>query len=497
MKRSLALILAALILTSCFGCSDSETQSETSTPAGLDNASTDADTSTESVAEEEETEPDDRVYTNTTAETITSLGLDGYTFNVYLRPEGMEWCLYDLYAESLTGDGLNDAVYARNGLLEEKFGFNIAVTYSSDNNLTELSTLVNAGDTTYDAAFPSAQQAATYAQNDIIIDLNDLDYLDLTSAPWDNIYNKTVSYGDSQFFANGEISTNSYRSVRTYIFNKSLQAANQLESPYELVRENKWTVDKMNEMVQTGSRDLDGNGVMDASDQWGFEWQSAMSGHAFFFPFGGTITEKNEENVPVYSLGSEQSMAAYEKVLELLADTNNYYQGSDEEAYSIFDEGRALFLTEGMHTIEELRQSDTDFGIVPAPKLNEAQETYLQYVDSYCPSPAVVPASASNPDRSGFLLQVLAETGSEFIKPEYYDKVLTGKSLRDEESGEMLDIIFRTYVTENAIIYGWGGVGNTLKSGYDSAKGLSSIVASTQKVVSKVIENTTKSFAEE
>ena len=48
---------------------------------------------------------------------------------------------------------------------------------------------------------------------------------------------------------------------------------------------------------------------------------------------------------------------------------------------------------------------ETDLGVLPLPKWNEDQESYIQFMDSWCISPVVIPISASSPERSAFLLR--------------------------------------------------------------------------------------------
>ncbi len=487
MKRTFSILLLAAMLLSLLSACGEGTDSGTSakTAPVQSGAGTEA-----------ETEPDLRLYVNSSKSDAAALGLDGYKMNVYFRLPGT-WCNKDIYSEEMTGDLLNDTTYTRNAMLQDRFGFTIGQTLSATTQLKELTALVQAGDDSVDFALPMASQSATYAQEGSIIDLKSVQYLDLTSSPWDNIFNQSLELGGHLFMANGLISVNSLQSIRVYYFSKEILADNKLEDPYTLVREGKWTIDKLDEMAVKVAKDANGDGVMDVTnDLWGMAWQSAMSGFILYMGTGEGIAGRGADGTPTYVLTGERALTAFERVQKLVSNSKVYTLGGDTEMQTCFAERHALFTTEVLNVAEKLRDSDNDFGILPCPKLDETQETYIQYVDSWCPSPAVIPKTVKNVDRVGFVLQVLAETGEEFIRPVFYDKCLTAKSLRDQESSEMLDIIAKTYKLDLGVIYAWGGVYSSFKSLFTTTNPLASFAASNKTPFESAVADTMKKLAE-
>ena len=87
-----------------------------------------------------------------------------------------------------------------------------------------------------------------------------------------------------------------------------------------------------------------------------------------------------------------------------------------------------------------------DFGFIPLPKFDEAQEHYLTTpgagINFY-----TVPVTVKDTECVSAVLEGLAILGHQDIIPTYYDTVLKSKYTRDEESAEMLDLI-----RENIII---------------------------------------------
>ena len=124
MKRSLSFILAALLLSSAFltGCAESTTEANTE-PAASENAADPNATE----AEELET---DRMYADIPADT----NLDGYTYTI-LCSSNSEYGIVvnDFYAEEITGEPINDAMYNRNLMAQDKLNVTInAISTHSD-----------------------------------------------------------------------------------------------------------------------------------------------------------------------------------------------------------------------------------------------------------------------------------------------------------------------------------------------------------------------------
>lgn len=96
--------------------------------------------------------------------------------------------------------------------------------------------------------------------------------------------------------------------------------------------------------------------------------------------------------------------------------------------------------------IQQLRSMETDFGIIPYPKFDEEQERYYSRVSYY--NAPIVPVTNQNAEFTGALLEYFNYASSLTVIPAYRDTVLYGKVIRDEESSDMLDIIFDARVVD-------------------------------------------------
>ena len=58
----------------------------------------------------------------------------------------------------------------------------------------------------------------------------------------------------------------------------------------------------------------------------------------------------------------------------------------------------------------------------------------------------------------GVVIEALAMKSQELVTPEFYDMQLKGRDSHDEESWEMLDIIFATRCFDLGVSYNWGSI---------------------------------------
>jgi hypothetical protein len=116
----------------------------------------------------------------------------------------------------------------------------------------------------------------------------------------------------------------------------------------------------------------------------------------------------------------------------------------------IFGEGRAMFLHTQLGGIETLRHMETDFGIIPYPKLNEQQENY--YSSLAWAEILSIPVYADEEDlvRTGVILEALASDSYRSVVPVYTELVLKTRNARDDESEEMIGLILANRV------FDWG-----------------------------------------
>ena len=192
MKKSLTralamLLLFALVLLPLASCSSGTENASGDKDAAAEGGQNTADASADpeadaaADAEEERIKPD--------IPETADFGGDEIYFVVW---ELSSWAdtvrqFRDIYAEELTGEAINDAVYNRNALVETNYNVKIAQERMDIGAIDgALSKAVTAGDTTYDVVYPRLYEAAGMYQKNYFHNLLNVPHIDFDKPWWDS-----------------------------------------------------------------------------------------------------------------------------------------------------------------------------------------------------------------------------------------------------------------------------------------------------------------------
>ena len=391
----------------------------------------------------------------------------GYNFTVLISVNGEIESLNDFHAEEETGDVINDAIFRRNVFIEDKYNIKIidiampaADGMERPEALRRIRNSVAAGDNSYDAAMISGYGTASLTQTGHLMDLNSMAPIDLNKPWWDQMANRDLKIRDRMFYTTGAISNVVNRATYAILFNKQLIQDFQLESPYDLVNSGEWTYTKLIEMAVQVTQDLNGDGVIGFDDRLGaLVWDDTMMG--IINSIGERCAVINADGAIELTLFNERTLQVFDQYMDfVMSDSALTYQREDwasVRADAMFENNQALFYLQIMELVVRLRAMEIDFGVVPFPKLDTAQQDYFSTVGSWHSGFICVPIGQEDPARTGAILEALAAESMYTLLPAYYDIALKGKYVRDEESEEMLDLIFSSKVFDLGWIYQIGG----------------------------------------
>ncbi|MBO5219310.1 MAG: hypothetical protein J6C52_07765 [Clostridia bacterium] len=262
---------------------------------------------------------------------------------------------------------------------------------------------------------------------------------------WIGDLQEAAAIGDKLYICTGNIDPGFYNRIYALVFNKELAKTSGAGDFYALVRNGKWTFDALQSAAKTATVDINGDSQMDDKDQYGLILNSYMSVDSFNNAFDIKFVENDKDGLPTLLPLSEHFTDAATALREFARRSGNVHYVTESDLpgpqYTMFEEGRGLMLTSSLGNLQKMRGFELDFGILPYPKWDEAQKDYISYaatdpVAGYC-----VPVTA-DAELAGCLLEALAYYGWEDVYPEYYERALKGKNTRDDESAEMLDLIF-------------------------------------------------------
>lgn len=472
---SVLVICMALSLMLC-GCSDKGGKGDQTTKAEG------SVTETSATPEDTSLTPD-----------VPDSDFGGYTFRM-LGQGGAGWTASDiLRPESFTEDGLNDAKLKRYMNIEERYHVEIETTLS-DTIMATVQGGVLSNDFSFDLINMDTGNTSSAALNKLLVNLTEVPHLDLSRPYYDQNYIHDMSYAGKIFSVVTDITTMDMFVTWIMMYNKNMIERHDLESPYDLVKSNNWTLDKFNSMLKDVSVE-NGDGKWNELDTYGF---AAHTGSArnLFYAAGLTICTKDENtDTPVLSLGdnSERLTLVADKVSDLLYNDNKTLMNT--KIVEAFEEGRALFLAEITGYLGRFREMNDNFGVVPYPKLDSTQDRYYTTNDP-CIMVFSIPAYSYKTDqleRTGILFEALCCESYNLIRPAYYIDVLSGKQTRDPGDYEMLDLIRNSRVYDFGLFNNLGSISslfNTLASTKNPkvASMLKSGTKSGLKALNKILE---------
>lgn len=197
---------------------------------------------------------------------LPDVKFDGYEFTILGRPaEDVPYKEPYFYSETEDAEPINDAVFRRNLAAEEKFDIKISHMEADPVGATA-SKLISANDAAFDVLWEQRQGIGTLAVNRCLYNIKDFPYIDFSREYWDTNSVNQLEIADKLYFVTCDISLLNLSGARFLYFNKDIITDYNLESPYDLVHNNEWTLDNFTTMVMSVSRDLDGDGELTNKD---------------------------------------------------------------------------------------------------------------------------------------------------------------------------------------------------------------------------------------
>ena len=403
---------------------------------------------------------DDTTPTDTTSNDVTTgdpasicdipddVKFDGetFTFAIYENASTNNHMLVD----EEDGDTMNDAMFKRRRMTEDRFGVTLDEIIYNDSS-AEFRTPIMAGDNSYDIANIRCTEALTFWQEGIITTVSDLPYVNIDKNYWNRSFNDSLTLCGQQYIAIGDMMTSTLDLTYALTFNKKLAENYNVGDIYSLVRDGKWTFDEMLEMMKTATLDANGDTKMDKDDNYGYSANPKNVLPSFWISAGELSVKKDADDLPYLAMGEERFINVFQKVFDMTYGSGAYFKPSGgydvtEDQIRLFNNDQLLFMDCSFFYVQQLRSMETDFGIIPYPKYDENQARYYSRVSYY--NAPIIPVTNNRPELTGAVLEYFNWASSETVIPAYYDTVLYGKVIRDDESREMLDIIFDARVVD-------------------------------------------------
>ena len=392
----------------------------------------------------------------------------GATFTV-LNCEDELWSgtFHILDYEQESGDPIEDAIFRRARNAEERFNITLVVKKVAFGELgPNLNKTVMAGDSSYDAAYiPLSGSAPAPLLGKSGLNLYDIESFHFEDDWWHSVFIEDATLlGDTLYAMPDFFNMMGYTRVGTLVCNKDLFDSYDLEMPYDLVREGKWTLDKMREyMAQVVN--LNGDSSFKDSEKtenavYGYGAQHEGDVFSMMAASGEALVVFDDNGLPQMREDLTKLEKAYSKLADVFATDgfsmmkNGNENSGDGSAADLFSDGRLLFRNVSLGVCADaFRDLEFECGLLPNPKISEEQEKYYSAISEYTLS-LVVPMTAPDPEMTGNIVNYMSFVGKTEIIPEL-QVALCYKGLRDEDSIDMMNIILDSIYVDLGYVQSW------------------------------------------
>lgn len=474
MKRIQSIICLPLLLSALIACgSEASTVTETGTAPVTDAIGT------ETAAAETEVTP---------APPLPDYDCSGKTYTIYstLISE-TKYISNEFFPEETTGDELEDSMYNRCIATEDRLGCTIAVEVGS---LAQAKKSIAAGDDFANISMATLTDIMSIVNAGYCLDFYDLPNINLSNPWWDQNAENKFKFNNHLYYTFNDSIFFQLDNARAFFFNKEMVDSFDLQDPYVLAKEGTWTFEAMWNMGKEVVSDMDGDGKYTENDRFGLLGGGITGiGETLLTGADAEIMKQGDDGVPYFYCFEERFETVYTDILDILTKDNFFFLAGTD----VFMDGHGLFQYATLAATKAMRSMETDFGILPVPKYDEAQEKYWQVSPNA--HALFIPTTITDPEFTGAVMEEMAYQSSITLIPSYYEVLLKGKTTRDAESLEMLDIIHDgiSYVIK---IIGTQFSDQLYNQMAAKKYDLSSFIAKNKDKITTKLEDTLEKFAE-
>ena len=443
-KRVLVLLLcAAMLLPAC----GKDTQSETESTTGTD------------TVQHIETEPEETTRATMRDNLPSDLRYNGETVVYYVR--GDENCIAEFQIEEMTGEVVNDALYQRNIDVSERLNVKLETAVGNGwqaygATIGAIRASIQASDGAYDVIAGWSAQIPSLSLEGLFLDAQTIPYLDLEMPWWNQSCRTELKIGNRLFFVTGDLTQTIIESMYVYTFNQKVADDLGIEDPYTVVNEGRWTLDYVRKQTADLGTDRNGDGKMDKYDSWGLATYQVNGMDNYMQGARVSMMGRDADDVPVLDVDMDRMTSLVEKVYALCFENPGCYVeegGNYDITYAVFKADRALYTTMMMSQVRtELADMESDFGILPYPKLDETQSAYGTRVQDGLTIFAV-PIDCQKVEITGAVMEAMAAENYRKVTPAVYDVAMKTKYSRDPASAAMIDLIQQSVLINFESIY--------------------------------------------
>ena len=365
---------------------------------------------------------------------------------------------FEIARDELPDDVVGKAVWERNNALKAKYNFVVKQDRTVKSNVGSIDPVkdsYNKGEHLYDLVFRAPQGAFVLAQEGMLWDMRETEYIDFTHPSWNAYATEQLTISGKTYVSASDLTVQNLN--RSYIiwYNRELARQNNLGMLEDMVDNNTWTLDNCYNIIKSFSADTGGNGLLgDEDDSFGIAVASQEYTGVFIIGGGFRLTT-NENGDIKFVEADNKTKSIIDKVVKFACNKDIAMKperfGSTDAIWpqpliTCGDEW-ALMLHSSLYLMDQnfLDYVDFEYGYLPFPKY-DAETAFV-----------------------GFALQALTEASTKTTHHAYYETKCKHQDAYDELCAQMLDLIFSNVVYDIGMVYDLGEYSFDKRDGLYSA----------------------------
>ena len=442
--RLLLILLALAMMLSAFAACTTEEDGDVATTVGDDDG--------------DSTEPIDDGFQHGGPWDGWALDDDGYIMD--RLPENMDFgdefvILADssqqshFYATEEDTAPVQMAIYSRNSTVEDRLGITLVWKLepcgsSKQAAFRQLCETDIKTSNEYDCVVSYNLTPYTMANQGYLYNLNATTNLDLEAPWWPGDFLNSMLYKDQIYALVDNASVGTVSNLSCIFFNNDLLEAKKIESPYDLVANNEWTIPKLKELIKDTYEDKNGNGSAEGGtggDIYGLVTSTAARITSWYYAAGLRFSSVNDQGELVFNNDVEDTTRRIEAIVDLFS-TQDALVNEPAGQYHMFKENLAYFYLSNVALATNMVNNgiEIDYGVAPNPKLDSSQSRYYTHVPNTHEAWYLL-SGIKDEECSSAFLEAMASEAYRQVNPVYFETNLKVRYAPDEQLAAMYDII--------------------------------------------------------
>ena len=362
------------------------------------------------------------------------------------------------FAEETDESTVGQAIFARNHTVEDRLGIELKWDHqpcfkSEDKEAFAkmVETDIQAGNE-IDCVVSYNLVPYTLAVNGYCENLAKTPYIDLEMPWWPDEYLGTMLYKGQIFALVDNAGVGTLANLSCIFFNNDLLEARKLESPYDLVANNEWTIPKLKEMIVGTYEDLDNTQNKSDADMYGLCTSTYARVTCWYYGAGIRFSDLDDNGDLVLNTDVEGISKKLDAIIDLFNTEDSLL--NEKNQYVMFREQRAYFYLCVLDLCSDLvnKNVEINYGVAPNPKLDSEQDRYYTHMPNTHDT-WFIPTGVDSLECSSAFIECMASEAYRKVNPVYFETNLKIRYAPDSRLANMYDLVRESITFDFVYIY--------------------------------------------